>query len=86
MIVAAAIKFQDAVVSVPRPGRHRHVLKACSDLGMTMEKAAQGVYGFLNHEGAFLNRVEALLEVLACRQPMLCQTAHPLGLFSEDLW
>lgn len=86
MIVAAAIKFQDAIVSVPRPGHHRHVLKACSGLGLTMEKAAQGVYGFLNHEGAFLNRLEALLEVLACDQPMLSRTGHALGLFSEDLW
>lgn len=86
MIVAAAIKFGDAIVSVAQPGRHPAILRAAMELGVALQPLSKGVYGFLTDEGAFLTRAEAAVHVLECKQPLLCTTIHQLGLFSEDLW
>ena len=85
-IVAAAIKVDDQVFSVPAPGRHADVrLKAMND-GSVAVLMFRAVYGFLTDTGVFLNRQQALDHTIRADQPMLCRTPHALGLYSEDLW
>jgi hypothetical protein len=85
-IVAAAIKVDDQVFSVPAPGRHADVrLKAMND-GSVAVLMFRAVYGFFTDEGVFLNRQQALDHTIRVGQPLLCRTPHALGLYSEDLW
>ena len=85
MIVGVAIKHRTTgeVFSLRRPARHDTVI------GTLVEdhkrEHAEGIQGFVTHDGEFLNRSEALRHVKECEQP----TKGPLCgdiLFSEDLW
>lgn len=89
LIVAAALRFKNGLIcSVPRPGRHHNVMHAGVDLGMgkpiSRDLAEQG---FLDADGQFLNRTEAMLRVIECKQPFKASgTPDSLELFSEDVW
>lgn len=85
-IVAAAIKVDDQVFSVPAPGRHADVRREALKNGSADVLMFRAVYGFLTAEGAFLDRKNALDHALRVGQPLKCLTPHALGLYSEDLW
>lgn len=89
LVVAAAIKFNSkdgtVVCSVPRPGRHHNVIHACAGLGM--KTPIIGTQGFLDADGQFLNRTEAMRRVIECKQPFKPSgSPDSLELFSEDVW
>lgn len=90
MIVAAAIRLGELISIVPRPGRHHNVISALAKAGVPIPIGGHGLedeQGFIDHEGNFLNRREALDHVLAIRQPTRSLVQNEkLGLFSEDLW
>jgi hypothetical protein len=91
MIVAAAIRIGKLVCSVPRPGRHHDVIRACAKSGMPtpigVMPGLEDEQGFIDHEGNFLSRKQAALHVVKCGQPLRSSHInHRLGLFSEDLW
>lgn len=85
-IVAAAIKVDDQVFSVPAPGHHANVRIEALKNGSTAVLMFRAVYGFLTDEGVFLNRKQAIDHALRVGQPLKCRTPHALGLYSEDLW
>lgn len=82
MIVAAAIKQGGIVYSVPRPGRHHHVIKHMVDCGI--EPPIFGEQGFLTEDGTFVDREEA--RRIAIEAGQVVNPDHPRELFSEDLW
>ncbi len=84
-IVAAAIKVDDQVFSVPAPGRHADVRREALKNGSAAVLMFRAVYGFLTDTGVFLNRQQALYHTIRVDQPLLCRTPHALGLYSEDL-
>lgn len=85
-IVAAAIKVDDLVFSVPAPGRHADILRGAAKVGIATPTIGHGTYGFLTDDRVFLDRAAALQHVLRIGQPVSFRTPHALGLYSEDLW
>lgn len=93
MIVAAAIRINHAIISMPAPARHHDILRQIGGLydpeprpSWTFEAEVQG---FVTDGGVFLDRREACAHVLECGQPL--RLRRPDGyqgdeLFSEDLW
>jgi hypothetical protein len=82
-IVAAAIRDHDGTVySVPRPGRHHHVIRLMVEAGRP--KPITGEQGFVLEDGRFVNREEGAQMALASGQ--IEELHWPPDLFSEDLW
>lgn len=93
MIVAAAIRINHAIISMPAPARHHDILRQISGLYgpdcrpfWTYEAETQG---FITDAGVFLDRSEAYIHAHQCGQKLVGR--RPDGyqgdhLFSEDLW
>lgn len=91
-IVAAAIKQNGMVCSVPRPGRHHDVIRAMAAAGIPIPIV--GEQGFVTSDGDFVGRREArqiaerAAQIIAGRidaDGVPYTADHPL-LFSEDVW
>jgi hypothetical protein len=101
MIVRAAIIRDGGVWSVPKPGRHCHVLNLMREHGLPkrvavvvdvdvaafdVEVGPHDVQGFLTDTGMFLDRKRALRHAAICGEvPPEWEHTHN-ELFSEDLW
>lgn len=88
MIVAAAIIYDGVVWTLPRPARHHHIIKAHFEV---TQKTGSGKQGFVDEEGIFHDRHEAMAMAIICEQPVRVHPeSRPLSrerqLFSEDLW
>lgn len=76
VIVRAAILRDGGVYSVPRPGRHHHVLALMRQNGLS-QLWSREIQGFLTDTVEFLGRFAAAeVGYLNC----------PPNLYSEDLW
>lgn len=85
-IVAAAIRHDDLVFSVPRPGRHHNVLHAIYARGLRESPIREShEQGFLDSEGTFRTREEAAVIARDAGQ-LLDRAKRAAGLFSEDVW
>lgn len=89
MIVAVAVRFGDAVLSMPPPARHHHVLQVADGLGLDALVSPED-QGFLTSSGSYVGREKALRIALDAGQ-LREDTARSGGyageeLFSEDLW
>lgn len=82
-IVAAAVKEGEAVCSVPRPGRHHHVMRAMAAAGFPIPITGQ--QGFLTSDGLFVNRFEAR-DIARAADQIIKKTGPADELFSEDVW
>ena len=81
MIVAAAIKQDGKVWTLPPPARHHDIIKLIiTETGNMVD----GEQGFVDEHGNFLNRVKAGMEAMGSGQ--LEKLPRPPRLFSEDLW
>jgi len=79
-IVASAIKRDEYIWFLMAPARHHNVMEMMIKGG---EEDAEGVQGFVNERGYFLDRFEALLYARAIGQ---VTTIIGSVLTSEDLW
>lgn len=85
MITHVAIKTEDEVVwSLPSPNRHHDVINRIYEQRQD-GKMVTGEQGFLNNEGVFLDRKEALQIAIQADQ-LIRKTFPENELFSEDLW
>lgn len=82
-IVCVAIRHAGQVYSVPRPGRHHHVIRKMAGTGLGPE--AMHDQGFLTSSGRYVDRKEALRIAAAVGQ-IKVKTRPADRLFSEDLW
>lgn len=84
-ITHVAIRFQGKVFSLPRPNRHHDVIRHIVEtLGVNCVDTQGDDQGFLDAEGRYLNRQQALVSALQNDQikgEVLCGM-----LFSENLW
>lgn len=92
-IEASAIKFQDAVWTVPRPGRHHDVISYVLRERPWIDHVG-GEQGFWTSEGRFVDRQTARKLAEAADQ-IIPSVPGPDGvpfkrdhdeLFSEDVW
>lgn len=82
MIVAAAIRRDGVVWSVPQPGRHHDVIRVMVKAGV--RPPINGGSGFVTDDGRFLDRIEAARHALECKQ--IEQLNWPPYPYSEDVW
>lgn len=82
-IVAAAIRHDGVVYSVPAPGRHHDVIRLMADQGFGPR--CMHDQGFVASDGRFLNRIGALRVAKEAGQ-IKRKTGPADKLFSEDLW
>ncbi len=92
MITHSAIKLGATVYSLVAPNRHHHVLRHIAFLlgpghGIGGE-GGENVQGFLNDKGEFLDREQAWLEAVDCKQLLARAPTDGKGgsLYSEDVW
>lgn len=87
-ITHVAIRFQGKVWSLPAPNRHHHVIRLIIDTDPTVKyvDAHDDDQGFLDADGRYLNRRQALYSAQKNNQ-IKPGTIIRLGmLFSEDVW
>lgn len=87
LITHVAIIFkmfgEDKIYSLPRPNRHHNVIWDIVE--KTGVRYVSGKQGFLDSNGCFLNRQEAMIRAKATGQ-LLRITGPDDMLFSEDIW
>jgi len=87
-IVAAAIKLDGTVYSVPAPGRHHNVMRHMWDTWGDKpgeERFIRGeTQGFITSTGRFVMRKPAVR--IAKRAGQIEEPQWPPLLYSEDLW
>lgn len=84
MITHVAIVFEGRTYSLPKPYRHHDVIR------QIYEVTGKGMYGpdiqgFLDHNGTFLNRKQALEVAISCEQ-LIDENIISGRLYSENLW
>jgi hypothetical protein len=83
MITHVAIWHKGELHSLPSPNRHHHIIyKIAFETGDRIE----GEQGFLDDQGNYLNRVQALKHALECGQHKNPDDIRAGRLFSEDVW
>jgi len=99
MIISAAIKIGDAIITMPAPNRHHNILRSINRMynGGQRDECTYEIetQGFITDRGEFLNRRESMQHALHCGQGTPRRNALIQGgktvydgdeLYSEDLW
>ena len=82
-----AIRFRGIVYSLPAPNRHHHVIGEIIRLtGVETVDAPTDDQGFLDENGTFLNRHQALLSAELFDQLKPNEPVRYGMLFSENVW
>lgn len=87
IVVAAAVRYDGAIIMFERPGRHGDALNWLAKHGVTRNDARD--HGFVTNRGRFVDRAEAGRIVLDAAQgsPGGTPETNPnMHLFSEDMW
>jgi hypothetical protein len=84
-IAAAAIRFNETVLSLPAPARHHHCIRAATHVGYE-DWRPEHEQGFVTSTGRFVGREEAARIAMNAGQLLDRARMHPVGLFSEDVW
>jgi hypothetical protein len=84
-ITHVAIRFQGVVYSLPEPNRHHDVIREIVQK-TGVSHVDNDEQGFLDEDGRFLNRSQALLRALLTNQIKDPNKIRAKMLFSEDLW
>lgn len=79
-ITCVAIQYEGETYSLPAPNRHHHVIRLIGGIH------GPDIQGFLDDEGNFLNRKDALRVALDAGQVLDPANIRANRLFSEDLW
>lgn len=80
-IIAAAIKLDGKIFSVPKPGRHHDIIHKMVQDGV---KPHAGIQGFVTQSGKFVDRQTGAK--IAISNGQVSKLLSPPELFSEDLW
>jgi len=79
-ITHVAILYHGHVHALPEPRRHHDVIRSMGGI------SGPDIQGFLDNDGVFLNRKEALQVALDAGQVLDVNAIRADRLFSEDLW
>lgn len=87
-ITHVAIRFQGKIHSLPRPNRHHDVIRMIveADPKVGTVLAFDDDQGFLDADGLYLNRRQALYNAQVNNQIKPGTTIRAGKLFSEDIW
>jgi hypothetical protein len=87
-ITHVAIRFQGKVYSLPAPNRHHDVIRLIVETDPTVKtvNAYEDDQGFLDADGRYLNRRQALYNAQKNNQIKPGTTIKAGRLFSEDVW
>lgn len=86
-ITHVAIRFQGKIYSLPQPNRHSDVIKKIAeDTDVQYVDSRDEDQGFLDENGYYLNRKQALSRALINNQVKDKDNIRCNMLFSEDLW
>ena len=86
-IVRAAICWNGAVYSLPKPARHHNVIRLMTEYELPFEAVSPQNQGFLTSFGDFVYRDEACIIARKSKQIEEVKRTDPQDqLFSEDLW
>jgi hypothetical protein len=85
MITHVAIKFNGITYCLLAPKRHHHVIRYIVET-TGVSHVDNDEQGFMDDQGNFLNRVQALEHALACNQVKDPNDIRCGMLFSEDVW
>ena len=80
-IIAAAIRRDGVIHTLPAPNRHSHILH---QIGIIDDKA-KIEQGFITNDGTYVSREEAAVIAIGSGQITKCYFVEG-QLFSEDLW
>ena len=84
MITHVAIIWRGATHSLPKPKRHHHIVHLL--YLATGDSVDHTIQGFLDDQGNFLNRTDALIHARACGQQKGPNIRNDDWLYSEDIW
>lgn len=83
-ITHSAIQYGGKIYSLPSPNRHHHVIGLIADSnGVGIN--GPDIQGFLDSNGHFVNRADALLIALRAGQVLVPANVGN-QLYSEDVW
>lgn len=86
-IAAVAICYRGKVWTLPPPARHHNVIRLIADeTGETHIDCRDRAQGFIDTEGRYLDRFQALAVALANKQVLDENDIRAGRLFSEDVW
>lgn len=86
-ITHVAIRFRGVTYSLPRPNRHHHVIwDIVEKTGAKTVDSRDEDQGFLDSDGNYLTRYQALRVARAAGQLKPDQPIRCGMLFSEDVW
>lgn len=86
-ITHVAIRVNDVIYALPAPNRHHHVIWwMVDDKGFETVHASGDNQGFVDAEGSYLTRQQALVAALANDQVKDSSQVRCNMLFSEDVW
>ena len=85
MITHVACKIKGEVYSLPKPNRHHNIIWTLAAIDPSWRQAEGDIQGFLDDQGNFLDRTQALAHALQERQHKTPDNHFP-QLYSEDLW
>lgn len=86
-LVAVAIRFQGKIYSLPKPNRHHNVIRLIAETtGVSYVDSRGEDQGFLDEDGNYLNRKQALLSAKINNQILDESKIVANQLFSENLW
>lgn len=87
MITHVAIRFHGKIYSLPAPNRHHNIIWDMVAKGQSSPGMWDGSeQGFLDENGKFYNRVEALEHAIQNNQLKNPNDIRAGRLFSEDVW
>ncbi len=86
-ITHVAIRYKGKVWSLPEPNRHHNVIRLIADeTGDKYIDAHGDNQGFVDADGRYLNRRQALVSALVNKQVLDENDIRGGQLYSEDLW
>lgn len=86
-ITNVAIKFNGKIYSLTAPNRHHHVIAdIMRQTGVNCVDSYGENQGFLDENGVYLNRKQALVNALNNNQVKNIEDIRMNQLFSEDIW
>lgn len=89
VITHVAIIFKGVTYSLPSPNRHHHIIRhICETTDADHVDSSQegDGQGFLDDQGRYMTRRQALMHALKCNQVKDPAKIRAGRLFSEDLW
>lgn len=86
-ITHVAIRVDDVIYALPAPNRHHHIIRWMVDeKGFDTVEAHGDDQGFLDAEGSYLTRQQALVSAQANGQMRTDRPVWHGELYSENLW